>query len=55
MINDGRKVLGVRCHKNEKRFDIGNFHSYFKAFTEYALADPDYGAELKELLIKLLK
>ena len=55
MINDGRKVLGVRCRKNEKRFDIGNFHSYFKAFTEYALADPDYGAELKELLKSLVK
>ena len=55
MINDGRKVLGVRCRKNEKRFDIGNFHSYFRAFTEYALADPDYGAELRELLKSLVK
>ena len=55
MINDGKKVLGVRCHKSERRFDIGNFHSYFRAFTEYALADPDYGAELKEYLKTIIK
>ncbi len=55
LINDGGKVIGVRCAKNERRFDIGNFHSYFKAFTEYALADPDYGEELRAYLKNLLK
>ena len=35
----------------ERRFDIGNFDSYFRAFVEFALADPRHGAELHVLLV----
>lgn len=54
MMNDGAKVLGVRLPQGEKRFDIGNFPSYFTAFVDFALADPEYGPALKEH-IKSLK
>jgi hypothetical protein len=51
---DGRKVLGVRLTADERRFDIGNFESYFLAFAEFALADEQYGDELREHLGRLL-
>jgi UTP--glucose-1-phosphate uridylyltransferase len=38
----------------ERRFDIGNFESYFRAFLEFALADPRYGAELRAYARTLL-
>ncbi len=44
LIREGGKVLGVRLSPDEPRFDIGNFESYFVAFMEFALADPQYGA-----------
>jgi len=54
LIGDGAKVLGVRLNGEEKRFDIGNFESYFQAFVEFALADPDYGPALRAHMVKLL-
>ncbi|MDG5766905.1 UTP--glucose-1-phosphate uridylyltransferase [Balneolales bacterium ANBcel1] len=49
-IREGARVYGVRLGKNETRYDIGNFGSYFRAFTEFALSDEKYGAELREYL-----
>ena len=54
MIRDGGKVLGVCLPAGERRFDIGNFESYFSAFAEFALADPQYGAALRESIVRLL-
>lgn len=54
LIRDGRRVLGVRLSAAEKRFDIGNFESYFEAFAEFALADPQYGPGLRAHLAGLL-
>ena len=50
MIADGRKAYGLRLAPNERRFDIGNFESYFLAFTEFALADAQFGALLRRTL-----
>jgi UTP-glucose-1-phosphate uridylyltransferase len=36
------------------RFDIGNFQSYFQAFVEFALADPQYGEALRAHVAELL-
>jgi UTP--glucose-1-phosphate uridylyltransferase len=47
LIKSGGKVLGLRLAEGERRFDIGNFESYFQAFCEFALADPRYGAGLR--------
>jgi UTP--glucose-1-phosphate uridylyltransferase len=47
MLADGRKAYGMRLPPSERRFDIGNFDSYFRAFFEFALSDPRYGESLK--------
>jgi UTP--glucose-1-phosphate uridylyltransferase len=39
---------------DERRFDIGNYGSYFRAFTDFALADPDYGDQLRDYLRGIL-
>ena len=53
MIREGGKALGVCLPRQEQRFDIGNFESYFQAFTEFALADPQYGPALRSYLADL--
>ena len=55
LIHDGRKVLGVRLGADERRFDIGNFESYFLAFTEFAMADEQYGPALRTRVKELLE
>jgi UTP--glucose-1-phosphate uridylyltransferase len=54
MIRGGARVYGVRLGHGERRFDIGNFDSYFRAFVELALADPKHGASLRDFLIRLV-
>ena len=55
LIRSGRKVLGVRLTLEEPRFDIGNFESYYAAFLEFALADPQDGPALRSRLRELLE
>lgn len=50
LIKQGGKVRGVRLKPGERRYDIGNFPSYFRAFCDFALSDPRYGPELREYL-----
>ena len=54
LLEEGRKVLGVRLDASEKRFDIGNFESYFEAFIEFALADPQLHKRLTGFIRRLL-
>jgi UTP--glucose-1-phosphate uridylyltransferase len=54
LIREGRKVYGVHLRKDEKRYDIGDFGAYFRAFVEFSLADEKYGADLKHYLEELL-
>src|SRR5262249_6483241 len=54
LIQQGGKVLGMRLSEKERRFDIGNFESYFRAFVEFALHDPRYGTELREYVRQLI-
>jgi UTP--glucose-1-phosphate uridylyltransferase len=54
LIQNGGKVFGSRLNGNEKRYDIGNFESYFNAFIEFALADDKYGDSLRKSLEELL-
>jgi UTP--glucose-1-phosphate uridylyltransferase len=54
LIRDGGRVIGVRLRATERRYDIGNFESYFEAFVEFALADPKFGARLRRRLEELL-
>jgi UTP--glucose-1-phosphate uridylyltransferase len=55
MIRDGKRVLGLRLPADQRRYDIGNYESYFQAFFEFALADPQYGAALRTYLKKELQ
>lgn len=54
LCKTGRRVIGVRLPAHERRYDIGNYQSYFETFVEFALADPRYGRGLQEKLCRLL-
>jgi UTP--glucose-1-phosphate uridylyltransferase len=54
LLQNSGKVYGVRLKPSEKRYDIGNFASYFQAFAEFALADEVVGPELRTYLKSIL-
>ena len=54
LIRDGGRAYGVRLRPGERRYDIGNFESYFEAFVEFALADPKFGVTLRRRLLEIL-
>jgi UTP--glucose-1-phosphate uridylyltransferase len=54
MLREGGRILGVQLAPGEKRYDVGNFESYFHAFLEAALADPQYGTDVARHMRKLL-
>jgi UTP--glucose-1-phosphate uridylyltransferase len=54
MIKEGRKVFGVCLRADERRYDIGNFQAYFRAFVEFALEDEKQGDKLRKHLEALL-
>ena len=54
LCEEGRRVMAVKLAPEEKRYDIGNFPSYFESFVEFALADPVYGAEFRRVVERLL-
>ena len=54
LCDEGRRVMAVKLAPGEKRYDIGNFPSYFESFVEFALADPLYGEEFRRVLERLL-
>jgi UTP--glucose-1-phosphate uridylyltransferase len=51
---NGCRLLAQRLPAGERRYDIGNFESYFETFIEFALADPEYGSRLRERVKTLL-
>ena len=50
LLNLGHKVRAVRLRPGERRYDIGNFESYFKAFIDFALTDEKYGYMVRQYL-----
>ncbi|HWR52198.1 MAG TPA: UTP--glucose-1-phosphate uridylyltransferase [Bryobacteraceae bacterium] len=54
MCEEGKRVLAMKLPPAEKRYDIGNFPSYFETFVEFALADPLYGEHLRASLERIL-
>lgn len=55
LAQQGAKVIGVKSEIHERRYDIGNFLSYFETFVEFALCDPDYGSEIKKRLPEIVR
>lgn len=53
LMHDGGRVFAMRLGPAERRFDIGNLESYFRAFVEFALADPQHGPALRRFLTQL--
>jgi UTP--glucose-1-phosphate uridylyltransferase len=54
MLESGARGVGMRLPPGQKRYDIGNLDSYFRTFTEFALADPQYGPRLQDHVRRLL-
>src|SRR6266446_2368987 len=54
LCEEGKRVIAVKLAPDEKRYDIGNFPSYFETFVEFALADPVYGKAFRKTLKRLL-
>lgn len=54
LIQEGGKVYGVCLRNDERRYDIGNFDAYFRAFVEFALADEKCGTDLRTYLKELV-
>ncbi len=50
LLQRGRRVLGVKLAHGERRCDIGNFASYFRAFADFALSDEELGPGFAEYL-----
>jgi UTP--glucose-1-phosphate uridylyltransferase len=46
----GYPVYGLCLRGNERRYDIGNFESYFTAFIDFALADEKYGYLVRQYI-----
>jgi len=55
LIQQGGKVLGMRLSEGVRRYDIGGFESYFRAFTEFAISDPQLGPSVRRDLAALLR
>ncbi|MGD0201402.1 MAG: UTP--glucose-1-phosphate uridylyltransferase [Bryobacteraceae bacterium] len=55
LCEEGRSVLAMKLPPGERRYDIGNFPSYFETFAEFALADPLHGAGFRAALERLLR
>ncbi|MFC1528909.1 UTP--glucose-1-phosphate uridylyltransferase [Candidatus Latescibacterota bacterium] len=55
LLKMGGKVVGVKLHADEHRYDVGGFESYFKAFLDFALEDPEYGYMIRQYMRKKLK
>ena len=52
LMQQGEKVVGVRLGPDERRYDIGNYDSYFRSFVDFALMDERHGPALQEYLRK---
>ena len=47
LLKEGHEILCVQLRKGEHRLDIGSFQSYFQAFLELSLSDPEHGPALR--------
>ena len=55
LIDQDRMVRAVSLSPNERRYDIGNHRAYFKTFIDYALADHEWGPEVRSYIQDELK
>ncbi|MBK96065.1 MAG: hypothetical protein CMJ79_10190 [Planctomycetaceae bacterium] len=55
LVRQGANVIGVKLDHDVKRYDIGNFESYFKTFLEFTLSDPEYGQGMQDFVRQFLQ
>ena len=48
ILRQGHRVQCVSLEEGEHRYDIGNHESYYKAFIDYALSDPECGQAIRD-------
>ena len=48
LISSGHPVRGVKMRPDETRYDIGDHESYFKAFVDFALEEPNFGEAIRD-------
>jgi len=54
LLQWGCQVRCVRLQPGEQRYDIGTPGSYYRAFVDFALADPEHGESLRRYLLEKL-
>ncbi len=55
MLADGLAISGVLLDADERRLDIGNFQSYFRAFFELARRDPELSEDFQAFALERLQ
>jgi UTP--glucose-1-phosphate uridylyltransferase len=55
LLQQGKKVRCVRLGPDERRYDIGTPETYYQAFADFALADPENGPAFAQYLKEKLK
>jgi UTP--glucose-1-phosphate uridylyltransferase len=53
LIQMGQPVYAWTFSEGQRRYDVGNFESYFRAFVDLALADERYGYLVRKYIKKL--
>jgi UTP--glucose-1-phosphate uridylyltransferase len=51
LIRQGMAVQALKLRPEERRYDIGTFETYFKAFIDFAVADERYGYMIRQYLV----
>jgi len=51
LIRQGLDVRALKLQSSERRYDIGTFETYFKAFIDFAVADERYGYMIRQYLV----
>jgi len=54
LIADGGRVLGIRLEAGERRYDIGDYPSFYRAVLASALGDAQIGPSLRQYVRELL-
>jgi UTP--glucose-1-phosphate uridylyltransferase len=52
LIQKGERVYACLLSPEERRYDVGNFESYFRMFIDFALADERYGYLVRKYVKK---
>ena len=55
LLSSGARVQCVPLGPGERRYDIGNPMTYYRAFADFALADPDHGEQFADYLDQTLR